>query len=403
MDATKHANGRDWWLLAPEWRSTKYHRWLLTPEGIKDTAVQEMNYPLIDSLNRTGWNTFSPDGSLYVDFDIHNGIRIFDFDRCTGHLGALTLLPSPDTASGPGPGVVFSPNSRFLYIIYRYAIFQYDLWADDIAASMDTVAVWDGVIDVHTLASTFYTPERGPDGKIYISSGQLRDYLHVIKYPNKKGSACGVVQRGLQFPHRFSVAMPKFPNFRLGPLDGSACDTLGLDNHPMAGFTWEVVDSLQPLLVEFTDNSFYEPAQWFWDFGGTGTSTGTNPLHAFPTDGTYTVCLTVSNQYANDTFCREVTVGTVSVKETEGRQPFALYPNPASDAVLLRLNPETGTDLRQVRIFAVSGQQVFASTLPPGSGELRISVANWPEGMYIAKTMTADGPLSRTFVVHHRR
>ena len=27
----------------------------------------------------------------------------------------------------------------------------------------------------------------------------------------------------------------------------------------------------------------------------------------------------------------------------------------------------------------------------------------WPEGMYIAKTMTADGPLSRTFVVQHRR
>ena len=90
---------------------------------------------------------------------------------------------------------------------------------------------------------------------------------------------------------------------------------------------------------------------------------------------------------------------------TEAAAPSGLtvVPNPASDAVLLRLDPETGTGIRQVRIFSVSGQQVFAGTLPPGSAELRISVANWPEGMYIAKTMTADGPLSRTFVVQHRR
>ncbi|MBK8966601.1 MAG: hypothetical protein IPM36_07930 [Lewinellaceae bacterium] len=59
--------------------------------------------------------------------------------------------------------------------------------------------------------------------------------------------------------------MPNFPNYRLGPLDGSPCDTLGLDNLPAAHFRWEFWDTLTPLNVSFTDLSIYEPATWQWD------------------------------------------------------------------------------------------------------------------------------------------
>ena len=53
--------------------------------------------------------------------------------------------------------------------------------------------------------------------------------------------------------------------------------------------------------VQFTDASLNIPSSWHWDFGDTGTSIETSPLHTYTTSGTYSVELIVTNVNGADT------------------------------------------------------------------------------------------------------
>jgi len=52
--------------------------------------------------------------------------------------------------------------------------------------------------------------------------------------------------------------------------------------------------------VEFFDQSLHSVETWLWDFGDGNTSTEANPVHSYSSNGTFTVELTVTNQYGTD-------------------------------------------------------------------------------------------------------
>ncbi|MBL7778789.1 MAG: T9SS type A sorting domain-containing protein [Chitinophagales bacterium] len=223
MAAIKHGNGRDWWVLAREVSSNCYYRLLLAPNGINvlPKYCSGTSVPF-----EVGSFAVSPDGSKLAHFNIGYGINIFDFDRCNGDLINPVSIPIPfliDSGWGAN-GAAISPNNRFLYIGITKYVLQYDLQAADIAASVDTVAIYDGF--QAPFGSFFHTMQLGPDGKIYESCGGGETVYHVINQPDKKGDSCEFVQHGIQLPSP-SLGVPNFPNYRLGALPGSPCDTLG--------------------------------------------------------------------------------------------------------------------------------------------------------------------------------
>ena len=61
--------------------------------------------------------------------------------------------------------------------------------------------------------------------KIYISCGNADTVYHVIERPDEKGDSCLFKQHSLSLPSP-SAGVPSFPNYRLGELAGSPCDTL---------------------------------------------------------------------------------------------------------------------------------------------------------------------------------
>jgi len=67
-----------------------------------------------------------------------------------------------------------------------------------------------------------------PDGKIYVTSTNGVNRLHVIHNPNEPGAACNLEQHGIRLPTYHAFAAPNFPHFRLYDLPGSPCDTLGI-------------------------------------------------------------------------------------------------------------------------------------------------------------------------------
>jgi len=73
---------------------------------------------------------------------------------------------------------------------------------------------------------------------------------------------------------------------------------------PTAGFVGSPTSGVEPLTVDFTDQSI-NATGWSWDFGdGVGTSTAQNPSYTYNSPGTYTVTQTVSNACGTDQLVR---------------------------------------------------------------------------------------------------
>ena len=327
LTACKHANGRDWWILIPKWNSSAYFMFLLTPEGMELRGKQQLGSKPISGA---GQAVFSPDGTKYVRYnsvgtEIGGFLDIFDFDRCTGQLSNPVNLHL--TSQVGMPGVAISPNSRYLYVANGLWLHQYDLAATNVAASKVLIGTYDGFKSPGP--TYFFMLQLAPNGKLYMNSAGSVNTLHVIHSPDLPGNACRFEQHGVQLPARNDWSMPNFPNFRLGPLDGSPCDTLGLDNLPVAHFRWEFWDTLSPLRVFFTNLSIYEPQNWQWDFGDSAESIEKDPEHVYQSPGVYTVCLRVQNDYGADTICYDVVVGITSDLEVT-RTPLEVstVPNP---------------------------------------------------------------------------
>jgi PKD domain len=376
LTAVKHANGRDWWLLSNESNTNRFYHALLSPKGIQLLNQQTIGKAVHFGL---GQSLFSPDGHFFVtsngiDQSTGTFIDIYRFDRCSGLLSDHTVINYKDNAWTMGAAI--SSNSRYLYIPSYNFIYQYDLWAADIEQSRQVVAEYDGFESPKGFAARFYLAQLAPDGKIYIATSNGTDYLHVIEEPDQPGLACKVVQHGLNLPTYNALSMPNFPNFRLGPLDGSPCDTLGLDNRPLARYRYQT-DTLDYRNVQFTDLSSYEPTKWTWTFGdGTVGSAEVNPKHFYNKAGVYEVCLTVSNKNASNTWCRPVYVGTSAQEDPEVQARITVAPNPFGAQLrvslsaelrrpLFRLYDQTGRlALEQPLAFGVNAFDTEA--LPPG-------------------------------------
>ena len=227
LTASKHANGRDWWIISHEYSTNRFYSWLLAPDTIKGPFSQwigiDIDYDAISQAN------FSPDGSKYSMVNhIQNTVSILDFDRCTGQFS--NALVDSGFAMSVLDGCAFSPNSRFLYVSDPLALWQYDMYATNVVGSRIQIADWDGSED--PLETWFFYMQIAPDNKIYMSTKNGCESMHVINEPDSLGLACNFVQMGLELP-KVNASIPYFPNYDLGPLPGSSCDTLytNLDSH----------------------------------------------------------------------------------------------------------------------------------------------------------------------------
>jgi Secretion system C-terminal sorting domain len=226
LTACRHANGRDWWILYPKVSSNVYHKILFSAKGF-EKKIQSIGDTSTAAEVGGGQAVFSPDGTKYVRYNVYSDIRIFDFNRCTGQLSNPIHIPIFDAADTVGfAGCAISSNSRYLYVISTDKIYQLDLQARDIAASKTIILTYDGGVSALGGRYTFAQGLLAPDGKIYVSNTGGRNALHIIEAPDSAGLACRAIQRRYLLLESISYALPYFPNFRLGALRGSPCDTL---------------------------------------------------------------------------------------------------------------------------------------------------------------------------------
>jgi hypothetical protein len=121
-----------------------------------------------------------------------------------------------------------SPNGRIIYIrksnpqTFQVELIQYNL---------ETEQVY--MIDTGT-----FGPILAPNNKWIINCRNIPDtistwgsnWLDVVYNPNGFGEQSNYESLVYSIPNLGLGALPNYANFRLGPIDGSICDTLGLNN-----------------------------------------------------------------------------------------------------------------------------------------------------------------------------
>ena len=232
LNAVKHGNGRDWWLLFRKAGSLSngnndWYSYLITPDSIQNVSVQS-----IGSLNKTNSGHTNLIGLT----------ELYDFDRCSGLLSNPVTIEPEALPSVPYLfSCAFSPDVSKLYVSTADQptwLFQYDLNASNITLSKDTL--W-------TISSPQYAGgglKLAPDNKIYLASiyynGVQFPYpyqdtvynmynmnLSVINQPDSLGSACDFQPYSFYLGgKRTYLGLPNNPDYELGALTGSICDTL---------------------------------------------------------------------------------------------------------------------------------------------------------------------------------
>lgn len=373
LQAIPHANGRDWWIIAPKFMSNCYFVILLEASGHSSVTEQCLGTSFgLDSW--LGQAAFSPDGNKYARFHWKYNLNIFDFDRCSGAFTNPLVITFPDISFARA-GCAFSRSSRYLYATTHTKLFQFDMQAPDIAASRTHIADYDGFNSPY--ATKFYMANLALDGKIYIGCPGQHKHIHVINEPEQPGTACDFRQHAIPLLTSNFWSFPNQAHTRLGPVDGTACDSLGINNNPWAFFRWEQKDSLQPLQVSFVDLSAYQPDTWHWDFGDGAQSQLANPEHTYTASGAYQVCLTVSNPYHADTFCQVLYLGVSATGSPIKESRITLAPNPFQEYFILN-NPQQ--QIGAFRLYDQMGKLVCEKQL--AFSDLEIYAGNLPIGMY---------------------
>lgn len=229
LAACRHANGRDWWVIAQKDSSDVLYKILITPNGVDTITTQSLGYSQFFTGNAADI-TFSQDGKKFIQSNYHyvagnlhpSYIILADFDRCTGMFSnTQTIQLTQDSYLF---GLAFSPSGKYAYACSSGYVFQINV--DSL--TIDTVAVYDGFTSPYTwcCATSFWTMYLAANGKIYITSGSSVQHIHEMNYPDSAGVACDIQQHAINLGVWSFRAVPNHPNYYLGCDTTSGCPCL---------------------------------------------------------------------------------------------------------------------------------------------------------------------------------
>ena len=248
--AVRHGNGRDWWIVAPEHGTARYHRFMLSPAGFSPDEVQEIGPAM--GCKRIGTSAFSPNGLRYGRQQ-NCQTTVLDFDRCTGQFSSPIVFNTAAHTFGGG-GIGFSPDGSRLYTTSQLTVLEADLTQSN--PKLDTLIF---TYEYWQWGTSMGPLQQGDDNNLYISNMAREKYFSRVTFGKPDGSDAQYEFKALVLP-RYSIrTLPNSPNFRLGDLHNSPCDTLGItpvaEPQTAAGFAVSI--SPNPAHSEVTLRDFF--------------------------------------------------------------------------------------------------------------------------------------------------
>lgn len=138
--------------------------------------------------------------------------------------------------------------------------------------------------------------------------------------------------------------------------------------------------------IDFTDHSLGDPHTWSWDFGDGGSSSMPDPSHAYATDDTFNVCLTVTNDMDSDTYCEDVIVEEVVGIEEDlvAGAGWKVYPNPSNGLFNIQPMVESANGVYELTVQDMNGRIIDQMTIETYAGQAsQVDLSEMPGGIYM--------------------
>lgn len=147
-----------------------------------------------------------------------------------------------------------------------------------------------------TYENTVFTDETGYyEDVVEIPGFNGYELVHTMTYDSCMG----------QYLYNFQQIIP---GTELSPMDFFLCNYISPECQAM--FFYFQADPVDPYTYAFRNVSMGSYTEVLWSFGDSTFSSETDPIHTFPGEGTYYVCLTISDGAdCNSTYCEYVVIG----------------------------------------------------------------------------------------------
>lgn len=176
----------------------------------------------------------------------------------------------------------------------------------------------------------------------------------------------------------------------------SAPVNVNIVTEPVANFTFTQIDNYT---VNFTSTSTGSPTSYTWILSDNTIGNTSSISYNFSADANYNVTLVVTNACGTDTITLPVQVIKVGINETSVLSAFNLFPNPASNQVMLQLKavkPINGV----VKVVTPMGQIVAEEVVKfNGQYNKTFDITNLATGIYSIVIITEGESFSRKLVV----
>ena len=153
---------------------------------------------------------------------------------------------------------------------------------------------------------------------------------------------------------------------------------------PVTDFSFELIG----LTGIFTDLSTNSPDDWYWDFADGAISGLQNPTHTFPTVDIYNVCLTTTNDFGFNTYCKVVDL--TSGATLSAVNYITMYPNPTENYTIVT-GEQFNTGNPSFTIVNALGQQInIDGMVSQANGNITINTEQLAAGNYTLRITTND-------------
>jgi PKD repeat protein len=177
----------------------------------------------------------------------------------------------------------------------------------------------------------------------------------------------------------------------------SICNTVTVScPDPVADYTW----TANQLDVTFNNLSTGSGTMGSsWDFGDGNNSTQQNPSHTYASQGSYQVCLTITDTCGTNTFCDSVDVIGTGLTVIDDQISFNLFPNPTSGNLFIQWETDNIEPV-EIRIMDISGKEVMSIRTFTGNGKTdKINTANLPKGAYFIRLKNDNWLITEKVIV----
>jgi hypothetical protein len=335
-------------------------------------------FPGVDALMY--WNESFGTDSLKVI----GSVRDYDNDGSLAGIGAD--IPNYGMGLSSMAGAACDHTTGTIYCVFGSMVEYSDYYEDPSNASAQSFRDLFGV----------YSDDKGATWSEPVNlTNSARDYYENA-FPNVADIADGKVHVLWQRDQEPGHSLEATPDpVAQNEIVYNAFDYADFQNAAPTALYSDSIDIDVLAKVHFTDLTTGDISTWTWDFGDGFISTDQNPKHTYLTNGTYNVCLTATNPWGSDQYCKNIILDGVGIEDMD-LNVGSIVPNPTKGNIQINLNAKNSNNVT-IGIYNILGELIterFENNVN-GSQTLSFDISNQAEGVYFVRVQSENQLISK--------